>query len=117
MPVNILMLAACLNFGTTATAWGRKAMADLKSSHAPLKRKTGRILPLFALGFSIFGVHSISADPHFNGFRRVVANASDGGGVAVEADVVASRATGSSARLQFLGQRVPELPLAQWCLR
>ena len=80
MLINTVMIALCLRPAATTTAWGRKLVADLKLAHAPLKDTTDRTSTLFALGFAIFGVQSVSADPRFDGFRRVVANPSDGGG-------------------------------------
>lgn len=80
IPVNMLTIAVCLKAATTTTAWGRKVVADLQSSYAPLRRKTGRTLPLFAMGFAVFGMQSVSADPRFDGLRRIAARANSAGG-------------------------------------
>ncbi len=78
--VNTIMLALCLHHAAAATARGRKLVADLEKKHTQLKRNAGRTLPLLALGVAIFGMQSVSAEPQFDGFRRVVANPGDGGG-------------------------------------
>lgn len=79
---NVVLLAFYLRTPVVPTARGRKVVDALKAANASLKRNTADSLPLFALGFAIFGVSSVSADPGFDAFKRVLGenNRNSGGG-------------------------------------
>ncbi len=72
--VNVALLVLVLRHAATNTTLGRRQLAKSKAAHASMRSKAPASPQLFAMGFAIFGLQSGSADPRFDGFKRLMLN-------------------------------------------